>query len=87
MYFWTISPAVKTFYTSVSSCASNNGITNLFPVQCGITQGDPLSPLLFILALEVLACQIRDNDKIKGIVPWVPETFLVQFPVSVKSLE
>ena len=60
---------VKTFYTNVSSCVLNNGcITDLFPVQCGIRQGDPLLPLLFILALEVLACEIRENDKIKGIV-------------------
>ena len=60
---------VKTFYTNVSSCVLNNGFTtDIFPVQCGVRQGDPLSPLLFILALEVLACQIRDNDKIRGIV-------------------
>ena len=53
---------VKTYYTSVSSCVLNNGFTtDIFPVQCGVTQGDPLSPLLFILALEVIACQIRDS--------------------------
>ena len=47
----------------------NNGFTtDIFPVQCGVRQGDPSSPLLFIFALEVLACQIRDNDKIRGIV-------------------
>ena len=59
---------IKTFYANVSSCVLNNGFsTDLFPVGCGVRQGDPLSPLLFILALEILACQIREDNEIKGI--------------------
>ena len=58
---------IKTFYTNVSSCVLNNGFTtDLFPIRCGVRQGDPLSPLLFILALEVLACRIREDNEIKG---------------------
>ena len=57
----------KTFYTNVSSCVLNNGFTtDLFSVRCGVRQGDPLSPLLFILALEVLACRILEDNEIKG---------------------
>ena len=59
---------IKTFYTNVSSCVLNNGfITDLFDIHFGVTQGDPLSPLLFILAIEVLACRIREDKGIKGI--------------------
>ena len=33
---------IKTFYTNVSSCVLNNGFTtDLFPVRCGVRQGDP----------------------------------------------
>ena len=60
---------VRLFYTNISSCIMNNGVaTPLFSVGRGVRQGDPLSPYLFILALETLLTAIRQNQDIKGIV-------------------
>ena len=59
---------IKTFYTDISNCVLNNGFTtDLFSVRRGVRQGDPLSPLLLILALEMLVCHIRNDQSIKGI--------------------
>ena len=58
---------------------NNSFITDLFPVSCGVRQGDPLSPLLFILALEVLACRIHEENEIKGILFMEEEIKLTLF--------
>ena len=47
-----------------------------FPCIC---QGDPLSPSLFIIVLELLALSIRNNDQIKGIAVDGSEIKLVKF--------
>ena len=46
----------------------NNGFSSVhFDVMRGVRQGDPLSPYLFIIALETLAIYVRGSDEIKGI--------------------
>ena len=59
---------VKTIFRIAESCVMNNGhSTGYFQLERGTRQGDPLSAYLFILCLETLFIQIRENDNIKGI--------------------
>ena len=58
---------IRPYCRNLSSCVLNNGVaTDILFVKRGVRQGDPLSPLLFSLALETLICQIRENKNIKG---------------------
>ena len=58
---------VKILYTDTSSCVMNGGrSTGYFSINRGVRQGDPLSPYLFLLAIEVLACAVRKDKDIRG---------------------
>ena len=59
---------VNLFYTGVQSSVNVNGyLSPFFSLSRGVRQGCPLSPLLYVLVAEVLACNIRANPRIKGL--------------------
>ncbi len=60
---------VNLFYNRVQSAVNVNGyLSPFFFLSRGVRQGCPLSPLLYVLVSEVLACNIRCNPRISGLV-------------------
>ena len=62
---------IHTFYcnieANITSCVMNNGhASDFFHLRRGVRQGWPLSRLLFVSAIEVLAQAIRQNENIRG---------------------
>ena len=71
---------VNTFYKNVKSCIINNGLcSHYFNVERGARQGDPLSPYLFVICVEIMAIAVRNDENIKGIKISDSETKLLQF--------
>lgn len=61
---------IQVLYNSCSSVVVVNGtLTATVGGKSGVRQGCPLSPILFILAMEPLACALRPNKSIKGLTP------------------
>ena len=59
---------VKVLYINSESCVMNYGkSTGYFKLMRGAKQGDPLAPYLFLIAIEVLAAKVRNDENICGI--------------------
>ena len=59
---------VRTLYHNIESCVINNGLANdFFSLEKGVRRGDPLSPYLFVVAVETLALTICQNSEIIGV--------------------
>lgn len=71
---------IQILYTSTETCVLNRGqSTGWFPFSRGIRQGCPISPFLFVLAVEKLADSIRADADIRGIRLLDTETKILQF--------
>ena len=49
-----------------SSITNNGHISGMFEISRSTRQGDPISPQIFILGLEILFIALRSDENIKG---------------------
>jgi hypothetical protein len=71
----TVTNLYKHTYTTVTM---NGILSNTYQVTRGVRQGDPLSCLLFDLAIEPLACLLRTSPNLQGFtIPGTPTKTLI----------
>ena len=70
---------VKSLYANAHTQVAINGVMSTpFQVTRGVRQGDPLSCLLFDLAIEPLACMMRNSENLIGLtIPGVQGRLIV----------
>ena len=75
------------YYNSCSAVNVNGYISSFFSLSRGVRQGCPLSPLIYILVPEVLACNLRASSSISGLLlPHSPSPCLVSRPMPMTPL-
>lgn len=58
---------IQLLYSNAFTRININGfLTKEIPLKCGVRQGCPLSALLYVLVIELLAIQLRSNPNIVG---------------------
>ena len=58
---------INVLLNGAESCINHSGnVTNRFKVERSCRQGDPISPYLFIICVEILALRIRQDRAVKG---------------------
>ncbi len=58
---------IKIIYSNASTKLNINGfLTDTIPLKSGVRQGCPLSALLYVMVIELLALQLRANPNIVG---------------------
>ena len=69
----------KSLYENAFTQVAINGVlSDPFKVTRGVRQGDPLSCLLFDLAIEPLACKMRNSNDLEGLsIPGIDEKLIV----------
>ena len=71
---------IKSLYSHAHTRVAINGVLSQpFQVTRGVRQGDPLSCLLFDLAIEPLTCMIRKNPDIRGLdIPCLTDKLVIK---------
>ena len=65
---WKFVEYCRIFYTDITTRISNNGWTSdSFNPTRGSRQGCPLSPYVFLICAEILACMLRNHPFIHGV--------------------
>lgn len=67
--FFNFGESLIKWITNGTSCKIlNNGYTSeSVPLLRGVKQGCPLSPYLFIIAMEMLAIKVRSDSDVEGL--------------------